>query len=113
MTRVYLGGPMRGLPDDNEPAFIAAAADLRGRGLTLVTPFDLDDGHDDGLRGAIRRDIEAIFVADAVVMLPCRHYSPGVQMEMSLADMLRIPVYTYPLLGDLLSLAPGYGGWDE
>lgn len=41
--RVYLGGPMSGVPQFNLPAFDAAEADLLGRGLDVVPPADLHD----------------------------------------------------------------------
>lgn len=43
MSKYYLAGPMSGIPQFNFPAFDAAAADLRARGYTIVSPAELDD----------------------------------------------------------------------
>ena len=40
MTRVYIAGPMTGLPDFNYPAFNAAAAKLRALGLEVLNPAE-------------------------------------------------------------------------
>jgi hypothetical protein len=43
-ARVYIAGPMRGIPEFNFPAFDAAA---RGRamGLEIISPAELDRAH--------------------------------------------------------------------
>lgn len=46
--KYYLAGPMSNLPQFNFPAFYAAAADLRSRGIDLVSPAELDDAEDNG-----------------------------------------------------------------
>lgn len=51
---VYISGPMRGYPEFNFPAFLAAGERLRDRGYRVLDPAqrDLDDGFQPhGLKG--------------------------------------------------------------
>ena len=41
--KVYICGPMTGIPRFNLPAFDAAAVELRSQGYEVVTPGELDD----------------------------------------------------------------------
>ena len=44
MRKLYLCGPMTGLPEFNRPAFHAAAAELRAAGYHVENPADLPAG---------------------------------------------------------------------
>jgi hypothetical protein len=45
-VRLYIAGPMTGIPQFNYQAFISAAADLRSMGFDVVSPAELDDPED-------------------------------------------------------------------
>jgi hypothetical protein len=44
MKKIYLSGPMTGLPDLNFPAFHAEAARLRALGYDVINPAELPEG---------------------------------------------------------------------
>lgn len=110
--KVYLAGPMRGLPEYNFPLFLKAATDLRLAGLEVFNPAeqDLDRGFEyEGttgfeplptlgldLREAMADDMAYISgVADAVVTLPGWEESPGASAEVALALALGLMVFEY------------------
>jgi hypothetical protein len=54
--KIYIAGPMTGLPQNNFPAFDAAAAMMRAEGHEIVSPAELDDPSD---RDLAMRDLPA------------------------------------------------------
>jgi len=116
-VKLYLSGPMSGLPDYNRAAFIAAAAKLREFGHDVVSPVELDE-KDIGERDwadYIARDVSLILHDDsleAVVLLPGWTQSPGTWLEAVAATMVArrgirpMKLYEYGLDGDLLVLHP-------
>lgn len=90
--RLYLAGPMTGLPDFNRPAFHAAAAALRAAGYEVVNPAELDESEpitDPDGPGAweryMRRDIPHLCKCDALAQLPGWTKSRGAVLEESIA----------------------------
>ena len=99
--RIYLAGPMTGIPQFNFPAFDAAANALRKEGYTILSPHELDsvevqaaawaspDGKLDGGMVAgetwgqiLGRDVETIADrVDAIAFLPDWHKSRGARLE--------------------------------
>ena len=55
--RIYLAGPMTGLPQLNFPAFHAAAAHLRTYGYTVINPAEINPDHSMSWEACMRKDI--------------------------------------------------------
>lgn len=82
-VKVYIAGPMSGLPMFNRPAFFAAEAYLHGQGARVMNPAVLPDGwdHDAYMRIAIPMMMEC----EAVAFLPGWQQSQGARQEFTRA----------------------------
>lgn len=93
-TRLYLAGPMAGLPEHNFPLFNRVAAELRARGHSVFNPAENDDG---GIRRDrsfyMRLDIPALLGSDAVVLLEGWQRSRGANLEVWLALDMGMPIF--------------------
>lgn len=85
--KIYLSGPMTGLPDFNYPTFNKTAADLRARGFTVYNPAEYKhDGPVFPIREAFAEYSRFICLeADAIALLPGWENSLGVSAELALA----------------------------
>ena len=92
MSRVYISGPITGIPDYNRPAFAAAARALENMGHEPVNPHDVTpfDPHMDWA-DYLRNDLIALLGCDAITMLPGAHNSRGAALERHVADALGFP----------------------
>ena len=99
--RLYLAGPMRGIPDFNFPVFYTAAAYLRSLGYDVFNPAEEDHkahGNDVDpatldIREVFERDTRWICqFADGVALLPGWDKSLGARAELSLARALSLRV---------------------
>ena len=95
--RVYLAGPMRGVPKSNFAAFDFAADKLREDHI-VFSPADNDretdnQGADFDIRRALRDDTRWICMhADAVALLPGWENSKGAKAELALAEALGLTI---------------------
>lgn len=126
--RIYIAGPMTGIPKYNFPAFDALAARLRRYEHEVVSPTELDDPEDramamaspDGAPGSVSkswgdflaRDIKLIADGgiDFIVVLPGWQDSRGARLETYVGNALcGVPVMSvrYDLLGGpVLDMVP-------
>jgi hypothetical protein len=98
MKRIYIAGPMRGLPFYNFPAFDSAAAKFRASGWEVISPAEMDRSRGfneavdvpDGefLKSAILEDLNVISTCTAVAFLPGWERSKGALAEKALAEFL-------------------------
>jgi methylmalonyl-CoA mutase cobalamin-binding subunit len=97
MNRIYVSGPMTGLPDLNFPAFHRAAATLRESGYEVVNPAEIDEA-EPAPRAArtwadcLRRDIQALVDCTAIALLPGWEHSRGAKLEKHIATELGMRV---------------------
>jgi hypothetical protein len=114
--RVYISGPMTGLPDLNRAAFAAAATWCREQGFEPVNPHEVDPSHpwscpagQEALPAQVnttgththpyacwlRADITAQLTCDMILMLPGWPWSKGSRIEHQLAESVGQPVLDY------------------
>lgn len=102
--KIYIAGPMRGIPLGNFPAFDEASARWQEAGHTVASPASIDrafgcDGQSQLLtdptfiRRAITIDTVVILHSDAIALLPGWETSRGSAVELSLAQFLDLPIY--------------------
>lgn len=119
----YISGPMRGIPNFNGPAFMAAERKLRAMGFEIIfNPWADDvkrygqasmtspDGSTPGnfdLRSVIMRDLAWIAnEATHIYMIPGWGFSRGANLEHDLAKYLGLTIlYSY-------GVGAGKEGWD-
>jgi hypothetical protein len=92
MTRIYIAGPMTGLPELNYPAFNAKAAELRAQGHHVENPAENPEPHCRSWLGYMRLALVQIARCDAVVMLPGWSKSRGACIEHQLAVGLGLQI---------------------
>ena len=90
--RIYLSGPMTGLPELNFPAFHAHAAELRERGHDVVNPAEITLDPAATWEQCMRADLAALATCDAIAMMPGWHTSRGAQLELHIAHRLGLLV---------------------
>lgn len=112
--KVYVAGPMRGIPEFNFPAFHAAAAQLRAEGHEVFNPAEKDaerhgtdiskgnfsgseqeatEKHGFNLRVALGEDLAWICAeADAIYLLVGWENSKGARAEKATAEALGLKV---------------------
>ena len=95
--RLYVAGPMTGLPDFNYPAFNAAAEDLRSKGYDVLNPADLEStnltGKPQEWRWYMRHAIGMVVQADGLAMLPGWENSTGARLEHTIAMALKLDIH--------------------
>ena len=114
--RLYVAGPMTGIPQFNIPAFNAAAVALRDAGFEVISPAELDDpetykaalaspdgaAHDVVKHGTwgdfLARDVKLLVDdgIEAIVVLPGWQKSRGARLETFVGSrMCGMPIYRY------------------
>lgn len=94
--KIYISGPMSGLPELNFPAFNEAAAKLRKLGYEVINPAEKPEENNPDMAWAdyMRLDIKLLMDCDAVALLPGWINSKGARIEITLAEELGFELRT-------------------
>jgi nucleoside 2-deoxyribosyltransferase len=94
-SKIYLAGPMTGLPEYNYPAFFAAEQALKERGFAVLNPASSFGGDVNLPREYyLRSAISMLLQADAVMLLDGWEKSKGAKLEREIAFELGLKVVT-------------------
>ena len=91
--KIYLSGPMTGLPDFNRPEFNRVAAILRAQGHHVFNPAETDEYEPRQSFAEYTRFI--CLEADKVVLLKGWQNSKGASVEVKLAVYIGVKVSEY------------------
>ena len=93
--RLYLSGPMTGIPDKNYIRFMDGAQILHIAGYEVVNPWELDlDKPENTWEECLRRDIKEEMTCQGVATLPGWKKSRGACLEVYIAKALKWPVHS-------------------
>jgi hypothetical protein len=94
--RVYISGPITGMPNDNREAFKEAARVLEDLGYDPVNPFDVGvnvtPGQPTTWADCLRADLRALLDCQGVALLPGHDKSQGSNLEAYVARSLGMEV---------------------
>jgi len=99
--RIYLSGPMTGIPENNFPAFHFWAARLRADGYDVVSPAEIQEAGTWEL--CLRADLRELCTCDAIALIPGWEGSKGAHLELHNAHRLGMRVIHLPLQFDLVT----------
>ena len=104
---------MTGYSDLNHPLFHVAEEHLKAKGYDVINPAKMDeelglDPHQglmdpEFLKGAVKRDLEAVMACDGVALLPDWESSKGATAEVAVARWLGKAIYLFPTMQEITS----------
>ena len=102
--KVYISGPMTGIPDFNYPAFNFAAKCLRCEGLEVVNPVEVQISKPSPeWADYLKADIRELVTCDEMRTLEGWEKSRGACLEVDIARRLGIPIRKFkPVITDAL-----------
>ncbi len=101
--RIYIAGPMTGLPEFNYPAFNRVADLLRAKGHHVENPADNPVPPCGSWEGYMRMAIAQLVTCDTVALLPGWLNSKGARVEHQLALDLDLRVLIPSRVEELIS----------
>lgn len=101
--KIYLSGPMAGIPEHNYPSFKAFASDLRSAGHSVINPAELHPEPGKAWDECLRVDIRELCSCDAIALIPGWEKSKGANLELHVAHRLGLDVIHLPIAFDLVA----------
>jgi hypothetical protein len=105
MNKLYISGPMTGLPGLNFQAFNDAARSLRKMAFEVVNPAEINPDAGMSWEACMRADIKALCDCDTLVLLPGWENSKGAHLELHLAHRMGMKVITMRDLRESIAVA--------
>ena len=94
--KIYISGPISGLPKGNREAFEHAAELIRANGHDPVNPHKVCAHITGSWLDYMRADIKALMDADAILLIDGWSDSRGAVVELQIAAMLGLRVFFSP-----------------
>jgi hypothetical protein len=93
--KLYVSGPITGVPNNNEESFNEATEQLLALGHVPINPLALDDieGHSPDWNWNLRRDIKYLMDCDGLCLLTNWELSTGARLEVVIAKSLDYKIY--------------------
>jgi len=91
-VKLYVAGPMSGLPNSNYLAFNEAARWLEESGYEVENPADNVNPDPDDYEEWLRLGIKQLITCDGVAFLSGFGQSKGAMMELYIANVLKMPI---------------------
>jgi hypothetical protein len=117
--KVYIAGPMRGLPNWNQEAFDEAEQRWKDQGWTVYSPAALvrampyyggEEHNKSSLIHVAQMDLGCLYHCDAIALLPGWQKSIGTTMELATAQFIGLVVYDAI---DMKLIDPDRKPWSE
>lgn len=95
--RLYIAGPMTGLPEFNYPAFRRAGDHLASVGYSVLNPVEAEahnptPGTPQAWDWYMRHALRMVLDAQGIALLPGWEASKGARLEVSVAQALDLPI---------------------
>ena len=111
MSRLYLSGPMTGIPNYNHELFDRVAKEFRDANFAVCSPaefFDCDLTKE--RKEYMREAVKYLLEADTIVLLPGWEESKGARLEVGIATELDLIVVEYVENDEQAAKLPPVGG---
>jgi len=112
--KIYLSGPMTGIPGENRAAFNAAAKKLRAAGFVVVNPAELPKGW--SWERYMQQAMVDLAPCEGVALLPGSWQSKGARKEIAAALLMNkqiMSVDDWVATGSKLCIECGQGGFQS